>query len=109
MTIIPKLKRPFPKEFKKLLPVLYIICLILGILLTLVYAFVPKFVVCSALFGQQFCTPAGIFLALLVSLPGYLFAGNLLPFIKELPWLASFIVIIVFSGIFYHFIGLFLD
>ena len=99
----------FPREFKRLLPVVYIYLLILGLILTLVYAFVPEFVICSGIFGQQFCTPAGIFTALFASLPGYLFAGNFLTFISALPWFISFIVIIVVSGIFYYLIGYIID
>lgn len=102
-------KKFFPKEFPKLVPLLYIYLLVLGLVLTLAYAFVPKLVTCSGIFGQSFCTPTGIFLILFVSLPGYILAGNLLTFIGKLPWLLSLISVFVVSGTFYYLLGLFIE
>ncbi|MEM2145685.1 MAG: hypothetical protein QW279_10010 [Candidatus Jordarchaeaceae archaeon] len=48
-------------------------------------------------------------MALFVSLPGYIIAGNLLAIGPELPWIFSLIAVILLSGVFYYFIGLLLD
>jgi predicted PurR-regulated permease PerM len=108
-----KMRKPlrFLKKlgFKKSLPLIYLLLLFLGVILTFIYAFIPTFVSCSFLFGSYFCTPTGIFIALFASLPGYILSGNLLSFIKDLPWSVSFAVIILTSVVFYYLLGLFLD
>ncbi|OGM22879.1 hypothetical protein A2865_01535 [Candidatus Woesebacteria bacterium RIFCSPHIGHO2_01_FULL_39_17] len=93
---------------KKLLYI-YVFGLILGIIMLLLYAFFPSLRLCSSIFGQQICTPAGIFLTLALSLPGYLIAGNLLSFIPELPWGISLVIVIVVSAFFYYLAGWLVD
>ena len=110
MEIALKLKEFFTKkELKKLLLTIYILGLAVSLVLTLFYAFVPSFVTCSSLFGEEFCTPTGLFVAFFLSLPGYLVVGNLLSKLPEIPWLVSLILVIVFSGVFYFFLGAFID
>ena len=107
---LPKfISKRIPQEYKKRFLYGYILLLILGVFLTLVYAFVPSFTTCSALFGTMFCTPTGIFIALFASLPGYLLAGNALSFLPDVPWIVSLISVIIVSGIFYYMVGKFLD
>lgn len=98
-----------PKEFKKLFLFAYIFVLLTSIILTLVYAFVPTFTTCSSLFGEKFCTPTGIFLALFASLPGYLLAGNALSFLPDVPWIISLVAVVIVSGIFYYLLGFVID
>ncbi len=96
-------------NFRKVLPLFYFLFLVLGGILTLVYAFIPEFTACSSIFGEKFCTPYGIFLMLVVSLPGYLIAGNILFFIKELHWGVSLIIVAATSALFYYLLGFGLD
>ena len=96
-------------EYKKLLPKLYIFGLVLGLILSLLYTIYPSFVFCSSFFGDDFCTPIGLFLAIILSLPGYLIVGNILPFLPAVPIVVSLISVLVLSGAIYYFIGLFID
>lgn len=95
--------------FKKLLPIAYFAFLMLGVLLTFLYSFIHSLTTCSSLFGTDFCTPTGIFIALLASLPGYMISGNLLEFIGELPWGLSFAIVMGTSFVFYYLLGMFID
>jgi hypothetical protein len=104
-----KHKRLKEMGFKKVLPLFYILLLFIGAILTFVYAFIPSFVACSSIFGSYFCTPMGIFIALIVSLPGYIISGNALIFMGDLPWGISFLVVIATSVLFYYFLGLAID
>lgn len=101
--IISKLK------FKRSLLLLYFFILFSGLILTFIYAFIPSFVTCSSLFGNNFCTPTGIFIALLASLPGYIISGNILFFTKDLPWGLSFVIVIAASALFYFILGMLID
>ena len=97
------------KPFFKIIPSLYFIGLGVGLVFTLIYAFIPNFVTCSSLFGQKICTPTGIFLALIMSLPGYIIAGNLIAFFPEPPWILSLIIVIAVSAAFYYIVGWLID
>ncbi len=103
------LKRFKGVGFRKILPLIYLLLLLLGLVLTIIYAFVHSFVICSSLFGTNFCTPTGIYIALLASIPGYIISGNILYYIGEIPWLISFIVVIITSLVFYYLVGLIID
>ena len=102
-------KKFLPRNFKKTFLFLYIFGLILGLILTLVYAFVPSLVTCTSFFAESFCTPTGIFLIIVLSLPGYLIAGNILALLPEIPWAFSLIIVVITSGAFYFLIGLLID
>lgn len=107
---ISKLKKIIKKRgYKKVFPVIYFLVLLTGIILTFVYAFIPSFVICSSIFGNQFCTPTGIYIILFVSLPGYIISGNLLAFISDIPWALSFAVVMITSFLFYYLLGLLID
>ncbi|KKQ97769.1 MAG: hypothetical protein UT24_C0012G0081 [Candidatus Woesebacteria bacterium GW2011_GWB1_39_12] len=97
------------KSWRQKLLYFYITGLILGIVILALYAFIPSLIFCTPIFGQQVCTPAGILLALVLSLPGYLIAGNLLQFLPELAWGISLVVIIVVSAAFYYLSGWLID
>lgn len=104
--IVKKVKKA---PFNKLLPGAYFTLIFFGILLTLAYSFLHSLVICSKIFGTDFCTPTGIFIALIISLPGYLISGNLMAFAGELPWGLSLAVVIGTSIAFYYLLGLFID
>jgi len=105
-----KLKNRLSKRrFRIVLPLIFLLLLVFGLILTGIYVFVPALVTCSELFAEKFCVPTGIFLALLVNFPGYFVAGNLLPILERLPWGASMAVVIVVSGIIYFLLGYFID
>lgn len=95
--------------FKKILLFSYILGLIVGIVLAFLGVFFPFLQTCFTLFGESFCTSTGVFLILLTTLPGYLFIGKLFYGLSQVPWLISFIAVIVFSGFFYFLIGFFID
>ena len=97
------------KEYKKLLPKLYVFGLVLGLILSLLYTIYPSLVYCTSFFGDDFCTPVGLFLAIMLSLPGYLIVGNILPFLPTIPIVVSVISVLVLAGAIYYFIGLFID
>lgn len=97
------------RRFRVLLPLIYLLILAFGLVLTGFYVFVPSLVTCSELFAEKFCIPTGIYLAFLVNIPGYFIAGNLLPFLENISWWISLIVIIIVSGIFYFLVGLLID
>ncbi len=97
------------KEFTKIIPLIYVIGMVIGLLFTIAYAFFHNLVVCSTFFGQEFCTPTGIFIALMLSLPGYVIAGNLLSLIPNFPWIISLVVVIVVSASFYYLLGWLID
>lgn len=104
-----RLRSFFRKDSKILLPKIYLVILAFGFILTLLYAAFPGLTICSSFFGEEFCTPAGIYLGLMASLPGYVIAGNLLSSFNELPAVISFITVILTSGLFYFLLGLLID
>src|SRR3989344_6613925 len=107
--IFARLKKPFKKDPRKLLPGIYFIFLFAAFVLTLLFAAFPSLITCSSIFGTEFCVPTGIYLGLFVSLPGYIILGNIFTRISKLPTLLSFLLIIGVSALFYYFCCLFLD
>jgi len=103
--LLNKVGRRIPKRFRWKLPFFYGLCLFFGFILFLAYLKFPSLVVCSKLFGQGFCTPTGDFLILLVSIPGYFIAGNFLPFLPQLNWVVSFVLVILITFAFYYLVG----
>jgi len=97
------------KDFRILIPQIYGLILLFGFVLTLLYAAFPSLTICSNLFGDNFCTPAGIYLGLMASLPGYVIAGNLLTSFNTLPAGVSFFVVILSSALVYFVIGALID
>jgi len=99
----------FKKDLRKLIPQLYLIGLFLSFILVLLYATFPSLVICSSFLGREFCTQAGIFTGLILSIPGYLVAGNVLSGIGEFPWFVSLLIVFITSLVFYYLLGLYID
>lgn len=99
----------FKKDLKKLIPQLYLIGLLLSFILVLLYATFPSLVICSSFLGREFCTQTGIFTGLILSIPGYLIAGNILSGLGELQWYLSLLIVFITSLVFYYLLGLYID
>lgn len=104
-----RLKSKIPRKFRWRLPFFYALGLILGLLLILIYGLVPSFSICSKLFGEEFCTPTGVYLIMILNLPGYFIVGNLLPFLERANWIISMALVLLTSAVFYLFVGMLLD
>ena len=103
------LKKFFKKDFRVLFIQIYLIVLLVAFILTLLFAAFPSLIVCSSFFGEEFCTPTGLYLGLLASLPGYVVAGNLLSSFNEIPVALSYVIVVSTSGLFYFLLGLLID
>jgi len=99
-------KSKIPPRFRWRLPFFYGLGLILSLVLVFLYGLFPSLSACSKLFGQEFCTPAGIFLFLILSIPGYFVVGNLFPFLDNAAWIISFVLVVVASCLFYYLLGI---
>lgn len=95
--------------FTRILPLFYFFVLILSLLLTGLYVIFPGLTLCSSIFGETICTPAGVLIALIASLPGYLIVGNILSADSTVPVVLSFTLVIVVSILFYYLAGKLLD
>lgn len=104
-----KLRKFFSNDFKKLLPQLYLGIIILGLVLTLLFTIFPSLQVCSSIFGDDFCTPTGLFIGMIASIPGYLIVGNVLGLFQEIPLFISLILVVLVSFVIYFAFGLLLD
>jgi len=107
--LIVRIKKFFKKDFRILFIQIYLIVLLIAFILALLFAAFPSLIICSSFFGEEFCTPTGLYLGLLASLPGYVVAGNLLSSFNEIPAVLSFIIVIATSGLFYFLLGLLID
>lgn len=96
-------------SFRKILLFSYIFGILLGFFLAVLSIFLPFLSTCFSLFGERFCTSTGVLLVLFISLPGYLLVGNLFSLLAQIPWVLSFLAVILFSGVFYFLMGLFID
>lgn len=97
------------RTWKVLLPTIYIGGLAIGFILTLLFAAFPQLVTCSSLLGEEFCAPTGLFLFVLLSLPGYLIMGNIANFVPQLPMSITLFFTVGLSGFIYFFLGLAID
>lgn len=107
--VIGKFKKFFKKDFRLLLPQLYLLGLLTGFIFTLLYATFPKLVICSDFLGYQFCTPTGVFIALIINFPGYIISGNIFRRLPKVPWLLSLFTVILTSLVFYYLVGILID
>ncbi len=110
--VLPRLKKLlsfFKKDLKVLLPQLYLIGILIGFIVLLLYAAFPNLFVCTALLGQEVCFPTGIFIGMVISLPGYIIAGNIMTKLPTLPAAISFLIVVIVSILFYYLVGLFFD
>lgn len=102
-------KKFFKKDLKVQLPVFYVLILIISGFLFLLFQIYPQLTICSKLFGVKFCTPTGAFLALLVSLPGYFVAGDIMGITPKTPLSFSIPVVFLVTLIFYFLLGVAID
>lgn len=103
------IKNFFRKDFKVLLPQLYFLGLLLSVVLTLLFTIYPSLVSCSNFFGEEICTPTGLFIGIILSLPGYLIVGNVLPYLPAIPIGISFVLVLVLTAFLYSLLGRFID
>lgn len=97
------------RGYKVFLPLLYIFGLLFGLFLMFVSPLIQSPEVCSTLFGVEFCTPLGLYIASILSVPGYFIAGNLFPFLKNIPWYSSLFIVFVITLTLYYSVGLLID
>ena len=97
------------KEIKIIFPFVYLALLVLSFILILLYAAFPKLTTCFDMFGENICTPTGIYFSILLSLPGYIVAGNILNKIPQLPIAISLFFVIVTSILIYFYLGNIID
>jgi uncharacterized membrane protein len=97
------------RSLKVLLPTIYVGGLIIGFILTLLFAAFPQLVVCSSLLGEEFCAPTGLVLFLVLSLPGYLIMGNVASLAPQLSMTVTLFFTVGLSGLIYFFLGLAVD
>lgn len=110
LKILKRVKKFIEKRgYKLFLPLLYISGLFISVILSGLYVVFPSLVFCSSLFGQRFCTLAGVYIASIISLPGYFIAGYLFNIPPETKWSVSLIYVIFSSILFYFLLGLILD
>ena len=107
--VVRKLKKFFKKDFRILIPQIYLFGLLIGFIFTLLYATFPQLIVCSDLLGYEFCTPIGVFIALIINFPGYIISGNIFTRLANVPWLLSLFAVILISLVFYFLVGLSID
>lgn len=104
-----RLKRFFKKDLKILFPQLYFLGLIVSLVVTLLFAIYPSLTICSSIFGEEFCTPTGLFMGMIISIPGYLIVGNVLSFFPAIPLVASLFLVLVVTALLYFLAGLLID
>jgi hypothetical protein len=100
--IINKFKGKPPRL---ILPMLYISIVFLGFIVALINLFTDILTICPTFFGSSVCAPLGVYIGLIVSIPGYIIATNLLPFVGDLIWFFSLVIVIIISLLFYTFLG----
>lgn len=97
------------REYKVLMPLTYLACLVVGTIVSLLYFKFPNLVLCLPVLGQPVCAPTGIYIGLLVSLPGYVLASKVFALLPEIHWILSFIVVVALSFGSYFLLGKFID
>ncbi|OGM60843.1 hypothetical protein A2955_02280 [Candidatus Woesebacteria bacterium RIFCSPLOWO2_01_FULL_37_19] len=111
--ILDRLRKVFKnlikKRFRFIIPFAYGIGLFFGLIIAGLYPFIPSLVYCGSFFGEEFCTPFGLFFAMILTLPGYLIGGNILKFLPSPPVLASVIFVLLISFVFYFLLGVLAD
>ena len=75
----------------------------------LLFTLYPSLETCSSLLGDYFCTPTGLFLAMVASIPGYLLVGNIVTYLPTLPVWVSLILVFIVTTIIYFAFGLLID
>lgn len=104
-----KLRLFFKRGLRIVFTKLYITGLVLSLILILLFATFPSLSICNDSLGFEFCVPTGVFVGLIISIPGYLIAGNVLSKFENIHWLISLVAVIVTSYAFYYYFGLAID
>lgn len=95
------------RDFSILFPSFYLLVMVIGFLFTALFYAYPSFVTCSNFLGQEFCTPTGVYLGFMASIPGYFIVGSLLGnFINRFPIAISFFLVVGTSVLVYFLLGL---
>ena len=98
------------RDLSILVPGLYLFILLFGFLLTMLFYAFPSLVTCSEFLGREFCTPTGVYLSFMASVPGYFVVGNIIgDYISKIPIAISFIFVVGVSILVYFFLGVFLQ
>jgi len=90
-------------------PSIYLALLTFSLVISLFYRFTPFLYICPNLLGQELCAPLGVYIALFVSYPGYLFVAYAIPGSADWRWEFSSVVVILISALFYFIVGLAVD
>jgi hypothetical protein len=94
---------------RRVIPFLYLVLILLGVVLSIIGSLSGTLEVCLKMFGNEICAPLGVYIILIASIPGYLIVGNLLPFLSEIQWFYSMILVVIISFIFYFLSGYSID
>jgi hypothetical protein len=98
------------RDLSILLPSFYLIILVFGFFLTILFYVFPSLVACTEYLGREFCTPTGVYLSFMSSIPGYFVLGTVLgEFMNKIPLAISFFFVVGISILVYFFLGLFLQ
>lgn len=93
---------------KFIAPITYVLILVLGLFLMEIAKIIPGFKLqgCVNLGGQDVCTLFGVYIATVVSLPGYILLGGLLRFLGlNFPQFESYIMLLLVNIIVYYLAG----
>ncbi len=80
---------------------LYFLLLGISLVFYLLSPWFPEARICTTMFQMPICPPVGLFIGMILNLPGYFIVGNILPFISKLHWSFSLIAVIIVSMFFY--------
>jgi hypothetical protein len=96
---------------KQVLPLLYVILIIVGLLLSFISLFLPILNLCASPFGSPICASAGMFLIVVSSFPGYLIVGLVEAYTNttQIPEIVTMLLVGGVSALLYFVIGLLFD
>ena len=107
--ILKKFTQKFPQRLRWKIHFYYALVIIIGLILSLASIKYLSLTTCANMYGEEFCTPTGVFLILIMSIPGYFIVGNLLPFLTNTSWLVTLALVVLSSFIFYFITGLIIE
>jgi hypothetical protein len=103
------IKRFFSGSLSQVFLRTYILLLIFSFFVAILWYVFPVLETCLVMFGHSICAPAGIYIGLLLSMPGYLLFANILSGFPEVHWFISLSVVVAGSALVYLMIGLLID
>lgn len=107
--LLSKIKKFFKRDLRIVFSRLYLIGLVVSFIMVLLFATFPLLAICNDSLGFELCVPTGVFTGLIISIPGYLIAGNILARFENIHWLVSFFSVMATSYVFYYYFGLVID